>query len=107
LGFFRAGLKPDHATKRSAVTGDTTMVIPRANIIGTISRTITGDTPTIMGITATHTSIPATLVALGSALVFNSTDPKLGGFGSRNGNMDRLSVLMKINYGDPAPTRLD
>ncbi len=40
------------------------MVIPRANIIGTISRTITGDTPTIMGITATHTSIPATLVAL-------------------------------------------
>ena len=43
----------------------------------------------------------------GSALVFNSTNPKLGGFGSRNGNMDRLSILRKINHGDPAPTRLD
>ena len=60
------------------------MVITRANIIGTITPTITGDTLTIMGITATHTSITATLVALGSALVFNSTNPKLGDFGGRN-----------------------
>jgi hypothetical protein len=60
------------------------VVITRANIIGTITPAITGDTLTIMGITAAHTSITATLVALESALVFNSTNPKLGGFGSRN-----------------------
>ena len=41
------------------------MVITHANIIGTIAPTITGGTLTIMGITATHTSITATLVALG------------------------------------------
>src|SRR5438105_4346884 len=62
------------------------MVITRANIIGTITPTITGDTLTIMGITATHTSITATLVALGSALVFNSTNPKPGCFGAETGN---------------------
>ena len=50
------------------------MVITHANIIGTIIPTITGGTLTIMAITATHTSITATLVALGSALVFNSTN---------------------------------
>jgi hypothetical protein len=44
------------------------MVITHANIIGTVIPTITGGTLTIMGITATHTSITATLVALGSAL---------------------------------------
>ena len=60
------------------------MVITHANIIGTIIPTITGGTLTIMGITATHTSITATLVDLGSALVFNSTNPKLGDVGGRN-----------------------
>ena len=66
------------------VAGAAIMVITHANIIGTIAPTITGGTLTIMGITATHTSITATLVALGSALVFNSTNPKLGDFGGRN-----------------------
>jgi hypothetical protein len=64
------------------------MVFTRANIIGTITPTITGDT-LIMGITATHTSITATLVALGSALVFNSTNPKPGCFGQQKPEIQR------------------
>jgi hypothetical protein len=74
------------------------MVITRANIIGTITPTITGDTLTIMGITATHTSITATLLALGSALVFNSTNPKPGCFGSRNGKYSDEITKSNSNY---------
>jgi len=74
------------------------MVITRANIIGTIIPTITGDTLTIMGITATHTKITATLVALGSALVFNSTNPKPGCFGSRNRKYSDEITKSNSNY---------
>jgi hypothetical protein len=52
------------------------MAITPGNIIGAITRTITGGTLPTMGTTATHTDITATLVALGSALFFNSTNPK-------------------------------
>jgi len=60
------------------------MVITRANIIGIITRTITGDTLPIMGTTAIRTGIMATLAGLGSVLVFDSTSSKLEGFGSKN-----------------------
>jgi hypothetical protein len=45
-------------------------------MLGAIIGTITGGTLPTMGTTATHTGITATLVALGSALFFNSTNPK-------------------------------
>jgi hypothetical protein len=52
------------------------MVIPRANTIGTIARTIIGDITITMGTSATHIGITATAVAPGSGLVFNSIKPK-------------------------------
>jgi hypothetical protein len=60
------------------------MVITRANIIGIITRTITGDTLPIMGTTAIRTGIMATLAGLESVLVFYSTSSKLEGFASKN-----------------------
>lgn len=56
------------------------MVIPRANTIGTIARTIIRDIAITMGTSATHTGITATAVAPGLGLVFNSIKPKFRGF---------------------------
>jgi hypothetical protein len=75
------------------------MVITRAITIGTITPTTTGDTLTIMGITATHTNITATPVALGSALVFNSTNANPVGLDSGNrklGSTQRIEVTMSV-----------
>ena len=69
------------------------MVITHANIIGTIIPTITGGILTIMGITATHTSITATLVALGSASVFNPTNQNAKIWAAETRNMDRLKRI--------------
>ena len=50
------------------------MVITRANIIGTVTRTIIGDIVPTTGTTTTHTGITATPVVRRSALVSNSID---------------------------------
>ena len=52
------------------------MVIPHANTIGIIARTIIGDITITMDTGATHTGITATAVAPASGLIFNSTKPK-------------------------------
>ena len=69
------------------------MVIPRANTIGTIARTIIGDITITMGTNATHTGITATAVAPGSGSVFNSIKPKFQGFDGRLGALPRTSNI--------------
>jgi len=68
-------------------------VIPRANTIGTITRTITGDITITMGTSATHTGITATAVAPDPGLVFNSIKPKFQGFDGRLGALPRTSNI--------------
>ena len=59
------------------------MVIPRANTIGTIARTIIRDITVTLDTSATHTGITATTVAPGLGLAFNSIKPKFRGFDGR------------------------
>jgi len=59
------------------------MVIPRANTIGIIARTIIRDISVTMDTSATHAGITDTAVAPGSGLVFDSIKPKFPGFDGR------------------------
>jgi hypothetical protein len=52
LGLLPSAAEAGHAIKRTIMAGAAIMVITHANIIGTITPTITGGTLTIMGITA-------------------------------------------------------
>jgi hypothetical protein len=59
------------------------MVIPGANTIGIIARTIIRDISVTMDTSATHTGITATAVPPRLGLIFNSIKPKFPGFDGR------------------------